>query len=119
MATMRSQDPFLSQTDILWIFFIQFYCAGSDTEHHWRCSYSASVSYYKLQRKRERKKRERKLKLSWNLQAKCYERTKNPKLPFGSFYNPKKETPLPHTSSLPQIFFGVSFKIFKFEPSEK
>jgi hypothetical protein len=60
--------------------------------------------------------------LSWNLQAKCYERTKNPKLPFGCFYNPKKETPLPHTSSLPQFFFFfflVSFKFLKFQPSEK
>jgi hypothetical protein len=30
---------FLSQTGILWIFFIQFYCIGSHTEHHrWRCA---------------------------------------------------------------------------------
>jgi len=29
---------FLSQTGIWWIFFIHLYCAGSHTEHLWRCS---------------------------------------------------------------------------------
>jgi hypothetical protein len=72
------------------------------------------------ERERERKKERKKAQIVWNLQAKCYERTKNLKLPFGSLYNPKKETPLPHTSSLPQFFFffGV-FKILKFQPSKK
>jgi hypothetical protein len=71
------------------------------------------------ERKREREKKEgKKAQIVWNLQAKCYERTKNLKLPFGSLYNPKKETPLPHTSSLPQFilfYFILSyFGVFKF-----
>jgi hypothetical protein len=33
------QTIFLSQTDIFWLVFIQFYSAGSHTEHHWRCSH--------------------------------------------------------------------------------
>jgi hypothetical protein len=58
------------------------------------------------ERERERREKERKkAQIVWNLQAKCYERTKNPKMPFGSLYNPKKETSLPHTSSLPPILF--------------
>jgi hypothetical protein len=32
---------FLSKTEIFWLFFIGFYCAGSHTEHHWRCSKSS------------------------------------------------------------------------------
>jgi hypothetical protein len=36
---------FLSQNGICWIFFIQFYCLGSHTEHHrWRCSYKVRVN---------------------------------------------------------------------------
>jgi hypothetical protein len=29
---------FPSQSGIIWLFFIQFYCAWSYTEHRWRCS---------------------------------------------------------------------------------
>jgi len=29
---------FLSQTGMCWISFVQFYCAGSHTDHHWRAS---------------------------------------------------------------------------------
>jgi hypothetical protein len=34
---------FLNQIDICWILFIQFYCAGSHTEHCWRCSFNMDV----------------------------------------------------------------------------
>ncbi len=33
-----AKSIFLSQTDTGWISFIHFYCAGSHTQHHWRCS---------------------------------------------------------------------------------
>jgi hypothetical protein len=33
---------FVTQTCILWIFFIQFFCAGSHSKHRWRCSYNCS-----------------------------------------------------------------------------
>jgi hypothetical protein len=34
----RAENNFLSQTSTFWILFIQFYSAGSHTEHSWRCS---------------------------------------------------------------------------------
>jgi hypothetical protein len=34
----------LSQTSMLWLFFIQLLCAGSHTEHHWGCSQKLSKS---------------------------------------------------------------------------
>ncbi len=39
MPNYAEPKPFLlSQTGILWIFFIQFFCIGSHTKHHrWRC----------------------------------------------------------------------------------
>jgi hypothetical protein len=33
-----AKTNFLSETGIWWIFFIEFYCAGSHSEHHRRCS---------------------------------------------------------------------------------
>jgi hypothetical protein len=33
-----AKTNFLSQTGIFWLFFIQFYYAGSQTKHSWRCS---------------------------------------------------------------------------------
>ncbi len=39
---------FLSQAGMFVLFFVQFYCAGSHTEHHWRCSYNAIVIYSKF-----------------------------------------------------------------------
>jgi hypothetical protein len=56
--------PFLEPNRHTLSFLHPILLCRSHTEHRWRCSYSANVSYYKLQRKRERKKRERKLKLS-------------------------------------------------------
>jgi hypothetical protein len=34
-----AKTTFLNQTVMLWIFFIDYCCAGSHTEHRWRCSY--------------------------------------------------------------------------------
>jgi hypothetical protein len=38
LLIVKHLDLFLIQTGMCWMFFIQFYCAGSHTEHLWRCS---------------------------------------------------------------------------------
>jgi len=43
MQLCAAKTIFLSQTGIDWVFFIQFYCAGSHTGHSWRCSYTYLV----------------------------------------------------------------------------
>jgi hypothetical protein len=62
MSTMRSQNPFLSQTDILWIFFIQFCCAdhilstAGDALTTLHLNHTANFK----ERERERREKERK-----------------------------------------------------------
>jgi hypothetical protein len=73
-----------------------------------------TLDLYHITNFKEREREKESSQIVWNLQAKCYERTKNPKLPFGSFYNTKKETPLHHTSSLPQFIYLFIYLCFEF-----
>jgi hypothetical protein len=45
---MLSQTIFLTQTDMFWLFFIQFYSSGSHTEHRWRCNYLVKCMHIRL-----------------------------------------------------------------------
>jgi len=45
-ANCAIQTSFLTQTGIIWHFFIQFYCVESHTEHDWRlCEYVIMFLY--------------------------------------------------------------------------
>jgi hypothetical protein len=39
-TSYHKRSNLLSQTGIVWLFFIQIYCAGSHIERHWRCTKS-------------------------------------------------------------------------------
>ncbi len=44
-AIILSQNHFVHQTRIFWLFLIQFSGAGSHTKHHWRCSLRSKVPF--------------------------------------------------------------------------
>jgi hypothetical protein len=61
------------------------------------------------EREREKEERKKALKLSGTCRLNAMKEQRTPNCLLGLFTSQKKETPLPHTSSLPQFLFFLIF----------